>query len=209
VIVLGQTFRPRRASRRTVASLLAAALPIGIGACIDDETAPRAGGGNGIDRAFLAEMIPHDRFGLAMAKVARSRSSRPQIRRLANTIMGTRRTEISSMRRMARRLEDVGVREEPLGIPMHEQGMDGERQIGSRWSDRTFIDAMIRHHQGAIRMARVVIEQGEAGDLRAVAKAIVRMDAKEIEDMNAWRRRWYGRSSPAGGVAEAKSHHAG
>jgi uncharacterized protein (DUF305 family) len=195
--------------RCSVASLLAATLAMGIGACFDYEPSRRAGGSNGIDRDFLAEMIPHHRAGVAMAKAARSRSDRPRIRRLASAIIGTRRTGIARMRRMARRLKDAGVRAQPLGIPVHEKGIDGEQQVGSRWSDRTFIDAMIRHHQGTIRMARVVIGQGEAPDVRALAKAIVGVSAREIEDMNAWRRQWYGRASPAGGVEEAKSHHAG
>jgi uncharacterized protein (DUF305 family) len=77
--------------------------------------------------------------------------------------------------------------------------------------DLTFIDTMIPHHQGAIRMARIELERGSDEELANLATAIIEAQSREIEEMNAWRERWYGSPSPAGGVppadeAEAPSH---
>jgi uncharacterized protein (DUF305 family) len=70
--------------------------------------------------------------------------------------------------------------------------------------DRVFIDEMIGHHQGAIRMARAVLAQTDDGELRSLANAIVRAQSREIERMNRWRTAWYGAPSPSGDVpAEA------
>jgi uncharacterized protein (DUF305 family) len=66
--------------------------------------------------------------------------------------------------------------------------------------DREFIDMMIPHHQGAIRMARVELEKGENRELKELAESIIDAQAKEIDEMNTWRVEWFGAVSPAGGV---------
>jgi uncharacterized protein (DUF305 family) len=51
---------------------------------------------------------------------------------------------------------------------------------------------MIPHHQGAIRMARIELAQGEDEELTELATAIIEAQSHEIEEMNSWRERWYG-----------------
>ena len=98
-----------------------------------------------------------------------------------------------------------------LGMEDHEMGMDGEAMslAGEKPFDRAFIDMMIPHHQGAIRMARIEMEAGEDPRLMEISEAIIDGQSQEIEDMNSWRMEWYGSESPAGGVPaeeEAPSH---
>jgi uncharacterized protein (DUF305 family) len=66
--------------------------------------------------------------------------------------------------------------------------------------DRMFIDMMIPHHQGAIRMARIELAEGANEESKSLAREIIAAQAAEIEQMNEWRARWYGAPSPAGGV---------
>ena len=70
--------------------------------------------------------------------------------------------------------------------------------------DRAFIDAMVPHHRGAIRMARVALGKAEDRELRRLARSIITTQSDEIVDMNAWRKRWYGAATPkkAGGGHE-------
>nr|MBA2521754.1 DUF305 domain-containing protein [Solirubrobacterales bacterium] len=68
--------------------------------------------------------------------------------------------------------------------------------------DRAFIDMMIPHHQGAIRMAQVELQQGSEPGLEQLATGIISAQTREIEAMNRWREKWYGAASPAGGVPE-------
>ena len=49
-------------------------------------------------------------------------------------------------------------------------------------------------------MARVELKRGKDTHLREIASAIVKAQAKEIREMNAWRTDWYGAPSPSGGV---------
>lgn len=71
------------------------------------------------------------------------------------------------------------------------------QHLGKRDPDfeRRFIDMMIPHHEGAIRMARVALEQSTQPELRKKAEEMIKMQQKEIEQMKQWRKEWYGASS--------------
>ncbi|WP_411875950.1 DUF305 domain-containing protein [Vulcanococcus limneticus] len=56
--------------------------------------------------------------------------------------------------------------------------------------DLRWIDAMVQHHTGALRMGEVVFDIGQPG-VGALAKTIWRDQAQEIKAMGQWRRAWY------------------
>ncbi len=56
--------------------------------------------------------------------------------------------------------------------------------------DLRFLDAMVQHHTGALRMSEYMFDIGEPG-VGALAKRIWRDQAQEIRAMGLWRRAWY------------------
>jgi uncharacterized protein (DUF305 family) len=194
----------------TLLAIAALALGLVVGACGEDEDGGSAGGstssesapGNGVDRAFASAMIPHHRSAVDMAEVAKERSNRQEIKELAEEIITTQNAEIEQLRAVDQTLEDAGVEPGDLGVADHEMGMDDDASMleDAKPFDREFIDMMIGHHQGAIRMARAQLERGQNRELKDLATAIEDAQAKEIDDMNTWRVEWFGELSPAGGV---------
>jgi uncharacterized protein (DUF305 family) len=73
--------------------------------------------------------------------------------------------------------------------------------------DRAFIDMMIPHHAGAIRMARVETEEGENDELVELAHRIIEAQSREIRAMNEHRTEEFGAPSPAGGVPPEGEEH--
>ena len=167
------------------------------------------GGGtapNSIDGAFLTGMAPHHKAAIEMARIAETRADHREVRDLATKIASDQLQEIDQLN---------AVHQKAFGTPLPAAGGHGSlgltaAQMGMEMDpsalrtakpfDRAFIDMMVAHHQGAIRMARAELAQGSDPDTKGVARAVITAQSSEIQQMNRWRKAWFGQPSPAGGV---------
>ncbi|QIN85392.1 DUF305 domain-containing protein (plasmid) [Rubrobacter tropicus] len=60
------------------------------------------------------------------------------------------------------------------------------------YSDKAFIDAMVPHHEGAVEMAEVALEEADHPEIRDVAEDIVSSQRSEIRMFGEIREREYG-----------------
>lgn len=195
--------RADRARPRLLAGLAGVAVAALLAACGGSSGGGERGlaaPGRATDREFIAAMIPHHQGAIAMARVATRRAEHPEIRRLAQSIISAQEREIRELRLVHRDLfggEPGSARPQLLGLSMSEAGMAHDTAMleTARPFDRAFIDMMIPHHEGAVRMAKVVLKRGSDPRLKRLARDIVRTQTAEIRSMKRWRQRWYGSSA--------------
>jgi len=192
-----------------VAVLTAAAVIVGVVALATsddgDSDKPTITIAEHTDGAFTTGMVPHHEDAIEMAKIAQENAEHRQVKMLAGDIIAAQESEIAKLTAANDRLFGEPVSETDhgdLGLDESEMGMDMDpaELEQAKPFDRAFIDMMVLHHQGAIRMARVELAQGQDPELQSIASAIIEAQASEIREMNAWRQSWYGAPSPAGGV---------
>lgn len=63
--------------------------------------------------------------------------------------------------------------------------------------DQHFIEQMIPHHEGAIVMAQVALQKSKRPEILSLATGIIEAQQREIDDMKAWYKEWYGKDTSA------------
>ena len=159
-----------------------------------DETARTTVAPNGeySDAAFVDAMVPHHQSAVEMAEVALDNAEREEIKTLAREIIGSQRAEIEMFGELRGGLDGPtmqGMSEEEMNRSMGM--MDARDLAGQRPFDRAFIDAMTPHHESAVAMAEVALQESENPEIRRIAEDIVSAQKHEISQMKEWREEWY------------------
>lgn len=147
-------------------------------------------GHNDADVEFAQGMIPHHQQAVEMAELAATRAANPQVKDLAAKIATAQAPEITIMSGW---LTAWGA---PMPSPesghdshgsmpgmMSDADMAGLEKAGGAEFDQMFLDMMIRHHEGALRMATTEQQQGQQPDAKALAKKIEADQTAEIAQM--------------------------
>jgi uncharacterized protein (DUF305 family) len=66
--------------------------------------------------------------------------------------------------------------------------------VNGEYSDRAFIDAMVPHHQGAVEMAEVALENAEHEEIKQLSQNIISTQGAEIEELKAIKQQEFGTS---------------
>jgi uncharacterized protein (DUF305 family) len=202
---------------RTFALIAVIVLAITASACGDDEEESGSGGDNtaaqtspqadrAAERGFLEAMVPHHESAIEMAEMAVERAEAPEIKKLAEAIRDAQQPEIEQMGKIHQRLFGSALKpnmagHEALGLSAEEAGMAGHEDAMKMLEtadpfDRAFIDEMVPHHEGAVKMAQAVLTKSDDAELKKLAQAIIDAQMREIEEMNAFRTEHYGGPVP-------------
>ena len=185
----------------TAATALVAALTLaGCTATQQDETenAPAASASptaeavfNDADVTFAQMMIPHHEQAIEMSDSLLEKDGvDEQVSELAQQIKDAQQPEIDQMKDW---LDQWGA-DESMGPEGHDMGAMGDGMMSEedmgRLDDATgaeasalFLEQMIMHHEGAIEMAEVEVENGENPDAVALAERIIEDQTNEIAEM--------------------------
>lgn len=158
-----------------------------------------------LDLRFIDAMIPHHQGAVDMAKTVQQNSKRSELLNLAKDIIQAQNKEIAQMRQWRKAwypnasdtpmIYDTQMGHMMAMSPEQMRGMMMQQDLGAADAqfDLRFINAMIPHHEGAITMAKEVLRKTKRPEIQQMAQAIITSQQAEIEQMNRWRKAWYGR----------------
>ena len=134
------------------------------------------------DQMFAAMMIPHHEQAIQMSELALLNSTEPEILALANEIKAAQGPEIEQMKSWGSSMMGSHAGH------MMDEGMLSDDEMaqlkdakGAEF-DRLFLEGMIKHHQGAIEMADMIIDSANE-EAALLGKNIVESQSAEIERM--------------------------
>lgn len=151
-------------------------------------------GHNEQDVKFAQDMIGHHQQALDMAAMVPSKSTNPKVTDLGKRIAAAQGPEI---KKMTEWLTKWGAAPASTSMPGMDHGtghgsmpgmMTAEEMaklngaIGAEF-DRMWLDMMIRHHQGAVEMAKAEQEKGASADAKKLAQDIIAAQLAEITEM--------------------------
>jgi uncharacterized protein (DUF305 family) len=85
----------------------------------------------------------------------------------------------------------------------------GMGMMSQQQAEQHFIQMMIRHHQGAMDMANLALSKAKHPEIKKLAEAIKADQNREIGQMQAWYKQWYGIEVPASSGMSMMSMHSG
>ncbi len=205
--------RKRSLVRRTAAVAAAGAAALVLAACggndADGSSAAGHGGHNTVsasapasapasqgqhnaaDVAFAKGMIPHHRQAVEMADLAPERAQSAEVKKLAADIKKAQDPEIKTLSGWLTSWGEEVPAEGAMDHSMH--GMDGmmtaeemtelENASGQAF-DTAFMEMMIKHHEGAVEMAKTEQADGAYAPAKKMAEEIIASQTAEITQMN-------------------------
>jgi uncharacterized protein (DUF305 family) len=133
---------------------------------------------SGNDLMFAAMMVPHHEQAIEMSNLALTRSKNSEILALANEIKNAQDPEIAEMKSWGD-LDMGSHMGHTMGGMLTEDEMSELESANGEEFDRLFLEGMIKHHEGAIEMAEMVVDSANTR-AATLGKAIIEAQTKEI-----------------------------
>jgi uncharacterized protein (DUF305 family) len=139
-------------------------------------------------------MIPHHEQALAMTRLVWARTTREDIRRIAERITRAQTDEIAAMRRALNKrgatMPTVDAHGHGSAAHAHMPGMLTGEEMQALESatgasfDRLFLEKMIRHHEGALVMVRELFSSPGAAQGSELYQIAADVDADQRSEIN-------------------------
>ncbi|MFF3087501.1 DUF305 domain-containing protein [Streptomyces nojiriensis] len=154
-------------------------------------TPAQQGDHNAADAAFARGMVPHHRQAVEMAGLAATRAESAEVKRLAEEVEKAQDPEIKTLsgwlaswgEQVPATGGDHGGHD--MSGMMSDEEMKRLAASSGKAFDTAFLQLMVKHHEGAVAMARTEQADGTYRPAKDMAAAIVTSQGAEIARMNA------------------------
>lgn len=172
--------------RRVLRPVAAVSLALALAGCSSAEPEGRSG-----DIMFAQMMIPHHEQAVEMADLALDKDGvSAEVTELATDIKAAQGPEITTMSGWLTEWDAKATPSDDMGHgDGHGTGMMSDDDMGALRTaegpefDTKWLTMMIEHHEGAVEMAKDVLETTRNPEVKALAEAVVKGQEAEISTM--------------------------
>jgi uncharacterized protein (DUF305 family) len=153
---------------------------------------------NPADVLFATMMIPHHAQAIAMADIALKRATDPKVVALAPKVKAAQGPENERMTGWltgwgeavpdasgGSDMSDMHSMGGQTGGMMSAQEMTDLRKAAGPAFDRMWLQMMVRHHQGAVEMAKTELAKGTNPESKQLARSIIDAQSAEVAEINS------------------------
>jgi uncharacterized protein (DUF305 family) len=144
------------------------------------------------DADFAKGMIPHHQGAIDMSMIVMKHGKDAVVQKLATDIIAAQKTEIAQMSTWLARNGSQSPSADSAAVTKAFTDANARMHADMPMSftgDADFMKGMIPHHEGAVAMAKILLQFGKDAELRKLADDIVRTQNEEIIMMQAWLRK--------------------
>ncbi len=153
---------------------------------------------NTVDVDFAAGMIPHHGQAIEMADLALTKAKNAKVKDFAERVKAAQAPEITTLSGMLTSWGEPvpaatghsasmpGMDHGDGGMMSAEQMSDLEAASGAKF-DRMWVDMMIDHHEGAVKMSQNEVRSGGNEKAKQLAQTIADAQTKEIAELRSLR----------------------
>jgi uncharacterized protein (DUF305 family) len=143
------------------------------------------------DVDFARGMIPHHQGAVEMSEIVLKFGKDAEVKKLATAIIAAQKREITQMTAWLSRNGSQAATSDGPAVIRAFQDINARMHQNMALSltanpDMDFIRGMVPHHDGAVEMARVLLQFGKDPELRKLAEDVIRTQNDEIAVMKAW-----------------------
>lgn len=133
---------------------------------------------------FAQMMIPHHEQAIAMSEIALKTSRNQAILKLSNQIKSLQSSEKSQLAYWLKATDSSMTMDHDMNMPgmLTTKELALLKRLAGTKFDRTFLQLMIKHHQGALEMLDLISDSRNV-EAKALAKSIKSAQSKEITSM--------------------------
>lgn len=140
---------------------------------------------------WARKMIPHHQGALDMSQIVLRDTQDAEIRRMAQKTVEMQTQDIAELRRWLE--TQAGATSDSTSSGQNSPFASAEAKMNEAMmgatganTDQTWARKMIAHHQGALDMARVVLQQSPDAEIERMAQKTIEMQTADISELQAW-----------------------